>query len=55
MNFNFITLLIIVGFPSINLLGQSNKSINPIVADTTKQKQRKNTTITVKIKIITKQ
>jgi hypothetical protein len=43
MKFNFIILLIIVGFPSNNLLGQSNKSINPIVADTTKQKQRKNT------------
>jgi hypothetical protein len=43
MKLNFIILLITIGLPSIHLFGQSNKSINPIVADTTKQKQRKNT------------
>ena len=44
MKFNFIILLISIGFlPSIHLLGQNNKSIIPIVADTTIKKQRKNT------------
>jgi hypothetical protein len=41
--FNFIILLIIVGFPSIHLYAQNNSSIIPIVNDTAVIKQRKNT------------
>ena len=43
MKFNFILLLITIGLPPIHLLGQSNKSIIPIVNDTTIKKQPKNT------------
>lgn len=44
MKFNFIILLISIGFlPSIHLLGQNNKSIIPIVTDTSLQIQRINT------------
>lgn len=43
MKFNFILLLITIGLPSTHLLGQSNKSIIPIVNDTAVIKQRINT------------
>ena len=43
MKFYFIILLISIGLPSIHLLGQSNKSIIPIVTDTSLQIQRINT------------
>jgi|LakMenEpi03Aug12_release.lakeMendotaPanAssembly.Ray.scaffolds.fasta_scaffold239239_2 hypothetical protein len=43
MKFNFIILLITIGLPSIHLNAQSNKSIIPIVTDTTIKKQSINT------------